>query len=97
MAGDRSASPSESESRTHYNRFSNEMSNDLFDSRAFSDNGENQGEFYYGDEDYGDDGYNEERGYYDGGYHVEENHHYEERRSSSPRRSRHRSREYRRH
>ena len=93
MAGDRSPSPSESESREQalrslrYNRFSNEMSNNLFDSRAFSDDGGNQEEFYFDDEVYGDEGYEyqEERGYYD-----------EDHRSSS-RRSRHRSREHRRH
>ena len=93
MAGNRSPSPSESESREQalrslrYNRFSNEMSNNLFDSRAFSDDGENQEEFYFDDEVYGDEGYEyqEERGYYD-----------EDHRSSS-RRSRHRSREHRRH
>ena len=108
MAGDRSPSPSESESREQalrslrYNRFSNEMSNNLFDSRAFSDSGENQEEFYFDDEVYDDAGYEyqEERGYYDGGYHVEEDHHYGERKyvpRSSSRRSRHRSREHRRH
>ena len=108
MAGDRSPSPSESESREQalrslrYNRFSNEMSNNLFDSRAFSDSGENQEEFYFDDEVYDDAGYEyqEERGYYDGGYHVEEDHHYGEREyvpRSSSRRSRHRSREHRRH